>query len=58
MRSRYHADLERGSQPIAALDTMIAAHALSLHGVLVTNNTREFSQVAVLRLDNWALEAQ
>ena len=52
------ADLERRGQPIGALDTMIAAHALSLAAVLVTNNTREFSRVQGLRLDNWALEAQ
>ena len=52
------ADLERRGQPIGALDTMIAAHALSLHAVLVTNNTREFSRVEGLQLDNWALEAQ
>jgi tRNA(fMet)-specific endonuclease VapC len=37
-----HADLERLGQPIGSLDTMIAAHALSLNVVLVTNNTREF----------------
>ena len=52
------ADLERRGQPIGALDTMIAAHALSLQAVLVTNNTREFSRVAGLQLDNWALDAQ
>jgi tRNA(fMet)-specific endonuclease VapC len=48
------ADLERRGQPIGALDTMIAAHALSLNAVLVTNNTREFSRVAGLQLENWA----
>ncbi|MEO6321594.1 MAG: hypothetical protein ABIO73_13625 [Polaromonas sp.] len=31
--------------------------ALSLRAVLVTNNTREFSRVEGLQLDNWALEA-
>lgn len=48
------AELERRGQPIGALDTMIAAHALSLNAVLVTNNTREFSRVDGLRLENWA----
>lgn len=52
---RLRADLERQGQPIGALDTMIAAHALSLEATLVTNNTREFSCVAGLRLENWAL---
>lgn len=47
------ADLERRGQSIGSLDTMIAAHALSLDAVLVTNNTREFSRVAGLRLENW-----
>jgi tRNA(fMet)-specific endonuclease VapC len=32
---------------------MIAAHALSQQALLVTNNTREFSKVPGLRLDNW-----
>lgn len=50
------ADLERRGTPIGSLDTMIAAHALSLQATLVTNNTREFSRVPALRLDNWALE--
>ncbi len=47
------ADLERRGTPIGSLDTMIAAHALSLHAVLVTNNTREFAKVKGLQLDNW-----
>ena len=32
-------------KPIGALDTLIAAHALSLEATLVTSNTREFSRV-------------
>ena len=46
--------LEAQGTPIGALDTLIAAHALSLGVTLVTNNTREFSRVADLRLANWA----
>lgn len=45
--------LERSGTPIGALDTMIAAHALSQHALLVTNNTREFAKVPGLLLDNW-----
>lgn len=48
------ADLERRGQPIGALDTMIAAHALAIDTILVTNNTREFERVPGLRLENWA----
>jgi len=47
-------DLERRGQPIGALDTMIAAHALATDMILVTNNTREFDRVLGLRLENWA----
>ncbi|MEO7400647.1 MAG: type II toxin-antitoxin system VapC family toxin [Polaromonas sp.] len=48
------AGLERRGQPIGALDTMIAAHALASNTILVTNNTREFTRVPGLRLENWA----
>ena len=47
------AQLERQGQPIGPLDTMIAAHALSLYVPLVTNNTREFEQVRGLRVEDW-----
>ena len=47
------ADLERRGLAIGSLDTMIAAHALSLNATLVTNNLREFSRVNGLLLENW-----
>jgi tRNA(fMet)-specific endonuclease VapC len=47
------AELERRGTPIGSLDTMIAAHALSLQAKLITNNTREFAQVSGLQVDNW-----
>ncbi len=47
------ADLERQGTPIGALDTLIAAHALSLQATLVSNNTKEFERVPGLPLDNW-----
>ena len=50
------ADLERRGTPIGSLDTMIAAHALCLRSVLVTNNTREFAKVPGLLLDNWVTD--
>jgi tRNA(fMet)-specific endonuclease VapC len=40
--------------PIGPLDTQIAAHALALGVVLVSNNVREFRRVPKLRLENWA----
>ena len=48
------AHLESGGVPIGALDTLIAAHARSVGCVLVTNNTREFSRVPSLPIENWA----
>ena len=43
---------KRGSQ-IGPLDTLIAAHALSLGWVLVTHNTREFRRVPGLKVEDW-----
>jgi tRNA(fMet)-specific endonuclease VapC len=51
------AELERRGTPIGSLDTMIAAHALSLQAKLITNNTREFAQVPGLHVDNWVAAA-
>ncbi|QNH22276.1 PIN domain-containing protein [Xanthomonas sp. GW] len=45
--------LERKGTPIGALDQLIAAHALAVDAVLVTNNVREFERVIGLRLENW-----
>ncbi len=47
------ADLEKQGRPIGPFDTLIAAHALSLHVILVTNNTREFARVPELRVEDW-----
>lgn len=47
------ADLERAGLPIGANDLLIAAHALALDSVLVTDNTREFSRIEGLRCENW-----
>lgn len=48
------AELERTGQPIGALDTLIAAHALSLNATLVSHNLREFSRVPGLRVEDWS----
>jgi tRNA(fMet)-specific endonuclease VapC len=50
------AELERQGRPIGAMDFLIAAHALSLHVTLVTSNTREFTRVTGLQVENWAEE--
>ncbi len=47
------ADLERRGKLIGPNDMLIAAHALALDCVLVTDNVREFSRVKPLRVENW-----
>lgn len=50
---RLRAQLERGGTPIGVLDTMIAAHALALGSILVTNNQKHFGKVRALKIENW-----
>jgi tRNA(fMet)-specific endonuclease VapC len=50
---RVRAALERLGTPIGPLDTLIAAHAVSLKARVITNNEREFERVAGLRIENW-----
>ncbi len=47
------AGLEKQGTPIGSLDMLIAAHAISLNSVLVTNNEREFIRIPNLKIDNW-----
>ncbi len=51
--AEIRADLEKRGQPIGALDTLIAAQAVALGAMLVTNNGSEFSRVKGLRIENW-----
>jgi tRNA(fMet)-specific endonuclease VapC len=46
--------LERKGSSIGSNDLWIAAHARSAGLTLVTNNEREFSRVAGLKVENWA----
>ena len=48
-----HAQLMEQGTPIGYTDTMIAAHALTLDAVLVSNNQKHFSKVPELSLENW-----
>jgi tRNA(fMet)-specific endonuclease VapC len=47
------AKLESEGQPIGPLDTLIAAHGLSLDAIVVTNNEREFRRITDLNVENW-----
>lgn len=51
--AKLRVQLERGGTPIGLFDTMIAAHALALGAVLVSNNRKHFQQVKALILENW-----
>jgi tRNA(fMet)-specific endonuclease VapC len=43
---------ERGT-PIGEFDVLIAAHAVALRLVLVTNNVRHFARIPGLSFENW-----
>ena len=50
-RIRKH--LESKGTPIGSLDTLIAAHAISINSILETNNEKEFCRVPDLVIENW-----
>jgi len=52
---KIRARLERQGTPIGSLDMLIAAHALSINSVLITNNESEFGRVSHLKIENWAI---
>jgi tRNA(fMet)-specific endonuclease VapC len=52
--AQVRSKLERAGTPIGPLDTLIAAQGVARKLVLVSNNEREFSRVASLRIENWA----
>jgi tRNA(fMet)-specific endonuclease VapC len=47
------AELEAAGRPIGMNDLLIAAHANALGLTLVTDNTREFSRIRGLNVENW-----
>jgi tRNA(fMet)-specific endonuclease VapC len=51
-----HARLERAGRIIGANDLLIAAQALALGCILVTDNEQEFSRVNSLQIENWLRE--
>lgn len=51
--AELRARLERRGRLIGANDLFIAAQALAIRCVLVTDNEREFSQVDGLQVENW-----
>ena len=51
--AQIRAALKVSGTMIGANDLLIAAHARSLGLTLVTNNTREFTRVRNLQIENW-----
>ena len=46
--------LEKVGRRVGERDLFIAAHALALDAIVVTNDEREFARVPGLRWENWA----
>ena len=51
------ATLEREGQPMGNLDVMIAAHALAVGAVLVTND-QAFARIKKLKVEDWTKESR
>ena len=54
---QIRASLEHNGVVIGSMDMLIAAHAISLNAILVTNNTREFQRVNGLVIEDWISES-
>ncbi|MBU1932215.1 type II toxin-antitoxin system VapC family toxin [Patescibacteria group bacterium] len=52
---KIRAFLESKGKTIGPLDTLIAAHALSLDLTIISNNINEFSRIPNLKCENWVL---
>jgi tRNA(fMet)-specific endonuclease VapC len=53
--AQIRTDLEEKGNIIGSHDLFIASHAKSLNAILVTNNTKEFSRVEGLILEDWSI---
>jgi len=53
---KIRAELEQVGTPIGPLDLQIAAIALTHQLTLVTHNTREFSRIPQLQLEDWEID--
>ncbi len=50
---QIRAELKKRGRSIGAMDLLIAAHAVYLGAVLVTENTKEFERVPDLKIEDW-----
>jgi len=46
-------DLKKRGAQLGAADLMIAAHARAMDAIVVTKNTKDFSRVKGLQVENW-----
>ena len=51
--AQVRATLEQAGTPIGPLDMMIAGTAIANKAILVTHNTKEFSRIESLLLEDW-----
>lgn len=47
------ANLAMREAPVGEFDVLIAAHAIAVSAILITNNTKHFSQIEGLVVENW-----
>lgn len=52
---KLRAFLEQQGQVIGSNDMLIAAHALAIDAILITDNVAEFKRVPQLQIENWLL---
>lgn len=52
---RLRAMLTNKGAPIGAYDVMLAAQCVAKDLTIVTHNTKEFSRIAFLKIEDWAI---
>ena len=51
--AKIRAELEKQGTPIGPLDNLIAGTAFCFNAILVTHNTKEFSKIEGLTIEDW-----
>ena len=51
--AKIRADLKKRGAQLGAADLMIAAHALAIDAIVVTNNVKDYGRVKGLEVENW-----
>lgn len=51
--AKIRAELEKQGSPIGPLDNLIAGTAFCCNTILVTHNTKEFSRIEGLSIEDW-----